>query len=392
MQNESNPSRNDGSVHSDWLTYQPPPRPLTEPPQQLVGGEPVTLGWVGSPWDLTGLSFINFLLSIVTLGVYSFWGKTEVRKKIWSSVRLQGEPFQYTGTGGELFLGFLFAFTVFFVPIFAITLAAIFLLGPESPFIDLINIPIYVIIFLFMGVAIYRARRYRLTRTLWRGIRGGMSGSPKSFAGLWIWTSLLVAVTAGWFAPQRAVMVQKRLHDETTFGDQSFQFTGDSGPLYPPFAVLWIGVFLLYLTVIGGILGTVGLGTVLQGDQFDPSPVQGVLIFAIVALAILAWSILSSWYQAKKLMHFARCTSFDNARFSLVVGGFGLIGLFLTNLLISVFSLGILAPVAQARALKYFVDRMSIEGTIDFSRVAQSQAALGQGGEGLAQAFDVDAF
>jgi hypothetical protein len=54
--------------------------------------------------------------------------------------------------------------------------------------------------------------------------------------------------------------------------------------------------------------------------------------------------------------------------------------------------LGILSPVAQARALKYFVDRMSIQGTIDFARITQSQAALGRGGEGLAQAFDVDAF
>ena len=68
---------------------------------------PVT--WVGSPWSLAGLSFLNFFLTIVTLGTYGFWGRTEVRKRIWSSVRLAGEPLEYTGTGKELFLGFLFA-------------------------------------------------------------------------------------------------------------------------------------------------------------------------------------------------------------------------------------------------------------------------------------------
>lgn len=394
MHNESSPPRNSGALpHSDWLTFEQPAQPhAPSMSSQPTSGEPVTLTWAGSAWDLTGLCFINFMLSIVTLGIYSFWGKTEVRKKIWSSVRLQGEPFSYTGTGGELFMGFLFAFGVFFVPILAVTMAAVFILGPESPFIDLINIPIYVIIFLFMGVAIYRARRYRLTRTLWRGIRGGMSGSPKSFAWLWIWTSLLVAVTVGWFAPQRAIEVQRRLHNETTFGDRNFSFNGDSGPLYPPFAVLWVGVLLLYLALIGSIIGAVGLKDIVSGDTPDLNPAQGVLIFAIVVLAFLAWSVLSSWYQAKKLVHFARCTSFDGARFQLNVSGFGLIGLFVTNLLISLFSLGILSPVAQARAFKYFVDRMSIEGSIDFALVAQSQSALGRGGEGLAQAFDVDAF
>ena len=73
------------------------------------------------------------------------------------------------------------------------------------------------------------------------------------------------------------------------------------------------------------------------------------------------------------------------------VTGLGLIGLLVTNLLISFATLGILSPV-QARTFTYFVDRMTIDGTIDFARITQSQAALGRGGEGLAQAFDVDAF
>ena len=119
---------------------------------------------------------------------------------------------------------------------------------------------------------------------------------------------------------------------------------------------------------------------------------QGIWILAILFGAFIIWSLLSSWYQARKLVLFARYTSFDQGRFRLDVTGRGLIGLILTNLLITIFSLTILSPVVQARTLKYFVDRMAIDGTIDFAKVMQSQSALGQGGEGLAQAFDVDAF
>ena len=371
-----------------------PDAPAPPPPAVADAdrGEPAILSWAGSPWEMTGLAFINFLLSIVTLGIYSFWGKTEVRKRLWSSVRLQGEPFAYAGTGGELFKGFLFAFAVFFVPIFALSLAVVFIAGPDSPLNDLMGVVVYVIIFLFMGIAIYRARRYRLRRTLWRGIRGGMSGSPKSFAWLWIWTSMLLGMTMGWFAPQRAIELQKRLNNETTFGSESLKFEGSSGPLYPPFAVLWCGVLFLYIAVIVGVLATIGFGNLGRLETFRPSNLQIGTMVAVVLSAIVVVSILSSWYQARKLMLFAQYTTFDKAGFKLALSGWGLIGLFLTNILITIVSLSILSPVVQARTLKYFVDRMSMHGTIDFARITQTAQQAGAAGEGLAQAFDVDAF
>ena len=66
--------------------------------------------------------------------------------------------------------------------------------------------------------------------------------------------------------------------------------------------------------------------------------------------------------------------------------------MFVTNYLLTTFSIGILKPVAEARTARYFVERFGFVGPIDIERIAQSQAALGKTGEGLAQAFDVDAF
>ena len=51
--------------------------------------------------------------------------------------------------------------------------------------------------------------------------------------------------------------------------------------------------------------------------------------------------------------------------------------------------LRIVMDVEEAR---YFIQRLSADGTIDLARIAQSEAALDRRGEGLAQAFDVDAF
>jgi len=47
------------------------------------------------------------LLTILTLGIYRFWGKVHIRRFFWHNIRLLGDPLEYTGTPMELFLGFL---------------------------------------------------------------------------------------------------------------------------------------------------------------------------------------------------------------------------------------------------------------------------------------------
>ncbi len=41
------------------------------------------------------------------LGIWRFWGKTRMRRYLWSHTSLSGDRFEYTGTGGELFVGFI---------------------------------------------------------------------------------------------------------------------------------------------------------------------------------------------------------------------------------------------------------------------------------------------
>src|SRR5262249_10311170 len=104
------------------------------------------------------------VLLMVTLGIHPFWLTTHVRRLLWSNTEIAGEPLEYTGTALELVLGFLVAIAIL-IPIYAgFFLAALDLglLGKLSG----------VIAFAALGLlgqyAIYRARRYRLTRTVYR--------------------------------------------------------------------------------------------------------------------------------------------------------------------------------------------------------------------------------
>ena len=62
---------------------------------------------VGEIGDLLLIHTINVLLKWVTLNIYHFWGKTRLREYLWSHQSFEGDRFEYTGRGKELFFGFL---------------------------------------------------------------------------------------------------------------------------------------------------------------------------------------------------------------------------------------------------------------------------------------------
>jgi uncharacterized membrane protein YjgN (DUF898 family) len=358
----------------------------------------IELTWSGSPWSLVGLSIINVILSILTLGIYSFWGKTEVRRRVWSSIRLNGEPLAYTGTGKELFLGLLLVLLVVLLPTLIIVTAAVLTLGPHDPRTAAVQLALYIAYFFLFGVAIYRARRYRLTRTLWRGIRGGMSGSALSYAWLSFWTALLIPITLGWIIPWRSNCLQRRLASETDFGSVPFTYKGGSAPLYAYFAGLWIGGIVIWVAAGAIILVALGPSFAAFAElsraglpaRFSPQDVALMIGIAFAAFTLL--SIISVWYQSRQFNLFMSYTGFDEARLYAKTTALGLVGLFISNFLIVLLSIGILRPVALARSARYFIERTSVQGRVDTVKIAQSQAALSKVGEGLAQAFDVDAF
>ena len=133
------------------------------------------------------------VLLIVTLGLYRFWLMTDVRRFLWANTEIDGETLEYAGTPLELLTGFLVAIAIL-VPVYAgFFLAAldIGLLG------ELAGIGAFLGLAVLGQYAIYRARRYRLTRTIFRGLRFTQSGSAWIYAlravGWWILTALTSA-------------------------------------------------------------------------------------------------------------------------------------------------------------------------------------------------------
>jgi uncharacterized membrane protein YjgN (DUF898 family) len=360
------------------------------------GAEPLALTW-NAQSGLIRLSLINFVLRMLTLGIHHFWGKTEVRRRIWSSVRLNGEPLQYTGTGMELFLGFLVVLAAVLLPLMLISVAIVLMFGPQSRLLPAFQLLIYIALFFLIGFAIHRAMRYRLARTRWRGIRGGLEGSALGYAWTYFWTALLIPLTLGWIMPWRATILQSRIANGMRFGNRPFQFAARSGPLYGRFAVLWVGSILLVLA--GGAiiaLAAFQMGFDPQSGAVPSEPSTALAVLWVATLVPVAmyvtFGVMVAWYQAATINHFAAHTSYEGASFRGNATAWSLIWLVISNLLIVSLTLGLLAPVAQARSTRYLVERMTIDGAVPLTEIAQRAEDPMKRGEGLAQAFDVDAF
>lgn len=417
---------------------------------QPGGEEPLHLTWL-KPAGIVGLAIYNFVLRILTLGIHHFWGKTEVRKRIWSSTRLNGEPLEYTGTGGELFTGFLIVFGVVLLPVLLASFGAAIALGPESTSFKVFQFTLYASFLYLTGVAIYRAQRYRLARTCWRGIRASLVGSSWSYGWTYFWTLLLLPFTLGWIAPWRSTRLQRIVVNDMRFGNRPFHFSASSGPLYKSFALFWVLTALMVFATGTAIASAIfdHLGIAAEGEmpeRLPPGKIMSLvaLIYGGIFVAGLLYMVLSAWYRAATMRHFARHTHLDGLTFNSTVTARGLLWITITNYLmlfigaiaatlvlsgvltlvlaglaslgidplglgsqiatsvvtarlavpatiIFLLSLGMLLPVAQARTSGYLVRRMTFDGNIDTAAIAAGAAQDIKRGEGLAQAFDIDA-
>jgi uncharacterized membrane protein YjgN (DUF898 family) len=205
----------------------PPPKPI--PP-------PMPVAFSGSRGDFFELVKRGAGLEFVTLGFYRFWLLTDMRRHLWANTLVGGDAAEYTGRGKELLIGFLVALAIL-VPVYL----AYFLAGLEAEHIQAFaSIPLIAFFYLFGQFAIFRARRYRLTRTVWRGVRFWMSGSGWIYAlraSLW---GLLVAVTLGLALPWRTAALERYKMRHSYYGDLQGSFEGRGWEFFKRGWWLWL--------------------------------------------------------------------------------------------------------------------------------------------------------
>jgi uncharacterized membrane protein YjgN (DUF898 family) len=256
---------------------------------------------------LAGLAWRGSALTIVTLGIYRFWYKTDLRRWYWRHTVVAGSAFEYRGTGRELLLGFLFALAVL-VPIYlVVALGSLF--ASEVAGIAL-NVLFAFIFLLLVQYGAYRSRRYRLTRTVWRGLRFDQTGSAWAYAGLSFAWLLPTILTLGLTFPLMRRSLEGYRMRHTRFGTAQGRFAAPAWPL--------MRAWLFMTGPLVGCLVLLGLGLALLADGRgeNDSAALGATAGGVLGVLAAFWAVLLwPYYRIREFRIFAEATAIGPATF-----------------------------------------------------------------------------
>ena len=274
---------------------------------------PVPVKFTGTRGELGGMLLRGYALMVPTLGLYRFWLTTWKRRFYWANTEIGGDALEYTGSAMQLLLGFLMALAIF-VPLYGL----FFYLSTQTSTAAVIGYSAVALLLWFLsGYAIYRARDFRLSRTLWRGIRLDQGGSAWGYAFRRFGWSLLMVVTLGLVYPFMAANLWGYRYRHSWYGDRQFSFTGSWRQLAGPYYF----AFLLGATVLG-----VTAAIAVDGAEAGSVTPMGAFA-AIVGAAVLGLVILM--YQSRELSRMFSAVRLGEARLTLNVTTRGLLGQYL---------------------------------------------------------------
>jgi uncharacterized membrane protein YjgN (DUF898 family) len=247
------------------------------------------------------------VLLMVTLGIYRFWLATDVRRFLWSNTEIAGETLEYTGTPLELLLGFLIAIAIL-IPVYAGFFLAALDLGTLGKLSSAIA-------FAALGVlgqyAIYRARRYRLTRTIYRGLRFHQEGSAWAYAFRATFWWIVTALSFGLAYPFQLASLERYKMRNTFYGDLAGRFEASGLGLLLRGLPMWLLVFAPLALAVSGFIGSVDwralVDALVQGGDNVMGRIEGsnpglgaVIVFAMLmgGVSVTAATLLYPAFQS----------------------------------------------------------------------------------------------
>ena len=321
------------------------------------------------------LLFKTFIFSLLTLGIYSFWGRTRQRQYLWENTLLLGEPLEYTGTGKELFFSFLIVVPLLLIIMLAFGFASL-MLGPIGW--ALLYFPL---VFLWQ-FATYRALRFRLTRTRWRGIRGNMSGSAILYGATTTGYLFLAIISLGLLYPWARGKMADTILNNTWFGNRKLAFSGSIGRLYKTYLLGLLGG-LIVATLLFGLAYSL-----LLTDISDFSPFSHIA--AVVFFIFLIFTVCSAFYRAAFFRWLFEHAHFGEMRTLSTLSGGRMLYLTLTNFLLIVCTIGLGTAWAVIRAARTRLNSILYQGDPNLDELLQDTQKAPKSGEGLLTALDVD--
>jgi uncharacterized membrane protein YjgN (DUF898 family) len=356
------------------------------------------------------------------------WVITE-RQYLWGQTDFIDERLEWTGTGLELFIGFIMAVLFILLPFFGLQfLTQALVLQGYAAWAGLLTFAMFGFIMYMIGIARFRALRYRLSRTYWHGIRGGSHDQGFGYGWSYIWKTLCGTLALGLLVPWSMMELWNERWNKMSFGPHKFDANGNHADTFKRYLLFYLAPFV---AVIAGLVIGFMSSDVTSSDGSGLAMVGLVFVFVFYGiLGAVALVFYAKFFRVAvegmslhrlefafpaRTMDWVKLFLGDAGLYliaalpvAIILGAMGVFAaiemplpgestsafegsVLVIVLALSVLPFALIGPFIRYRHWKFFVTHMQAYGEVNLDEMTQSQTVVAKHGEGLLDAFDVGA-
>ena len=318
------------------------------------------IGFTGNASEYFGIWIVNVILSIVTLGIYSAWAKVRRETYFKNNTKIADNNFGYHATGGQILKGRLIAFAV--IVVFNIL----------STFLPMLGAAIIFILFFIIPWAINKSMKFSARMTSFRNIRFNWHGTYLGTFWFLVIAPVLSILSLGLLLPLISKSYYSYFARSHSYGTSSFLCQPRARDFYYAYLIGSIlpTLFIGFLTFIFFIV-VIKLTSI---ESFFPA------LFA--SLYVLGFSLIFIYPVMSRNLMINYLLIKDFAKFESNINPFRFVWIALSNLLMVLFSFGLLLPLAQIRMYKYLANctKIKVHGDIDkfFDKENTTRSSFGE--------------
>lgn len=324
----------------------------------------------GTASEYFGIWIVNILLTIITLGLYAPWAKVRRLRYFYGNTWFIQRRFDFTGLPAKILAGRIVALLVYGAFTYAmnhsITLALAGLL----------------LIFLAVPWLIRSTLRFRARNSKFGNSRFYFSGSNKSMYWCFLKCIAVCIFTMGLFLPVAIWLYKRECINQLYVGQLKFNLNAE-WPAYMRAMYMPVFLFAGAMAVLAVILALLsGMTSSLSIAQYTGMFLVGYLIgYLFIWPLMLARIFITSWNS----------TVVNRSQFTTDCNQWRYAWIILSNWLVKIISLGLLAPWAAIRLYKYQAESLKLV-LIDhpdhlMNQLQQDHNAIA---EELSDIFDLD--
>lgn len=360
-----------------------------------------TFKFHGNGSEFFGIWIVNILLSCITLGIYSAWAKVRTNQYFYGNTELDGDRFEYLATPMQILIGRIIAVVLFIIWI-----------GTSALF-PLINAGLAVILMLCFPVLAARNIRFDARMTRFRNVRfdfqGSYGGAYLAFLAKPIGAYIIAFIGLAFvvsavrfgniFAISAAVLAMSGLFilaygwvtagiaryvaNGYRYGDTKFEAKVDTGE----YRKIALGAALIVLGAVALLALCAlpfGLADALKGLNDSPSATEPNYAKLAALSGFVMVTYLSSFVVGMFVYAYVKASTRNyllgqiriddklSLKSTLPVKGF--VGLIFTNMLITIFTLGLGRPWVDVRTARYLAEHTHAEGDMSFTNAQDHNA------------------